>query len=89
MKLKVMNCRNCNAPLHLEGVKLVCAFCGGTFDIEKDESDVEYEKTVNAEAYILQSLTETTTRMQDYYRKQEEEKLRKEHPELFEEETEE
>ena len=82
MKLKVMNCRNCNAPLHLEGEKLVCAFCGGTFDIEKDESDVEYEKTVNAEAYILQSLTETTTRMQDYYRKQEEEKLRKEERQL-------
>ena len=78
MRLKVMNCQNCNAPLHLEGEKLVCAFCGGSFDITKDASDVEYEKTVNAETYIRQSLMETTSQLQEYYQRKEEEKIQDE-----------
>ena len=78
MKLKVMNCKNCNAPLHLEEGKLVCAFCGASFDIEKDASDIEYEKTVNAEAYILQSLTRETDELNERYRQVEAQKLAKE-----------
>ncbi len=78
MKLKVMNCKNCNAPLHLEDGKLVCAFCGASFEIEKDAEDIEYEKTVNAEAYILQELTRETEDLNEHYRKAEEEKLAQE-----------
>lgn len=78
MKLKAMSCKNCNAPLHLEEGKLVCQFCGSVFDIEKDAEDIEYEKTVNAEAYILQALTNETNELNEYYRKAEEEKLARE-----------
>ena len=78
MKLKVMSCKNCNAPLHLEGGKLVCAFCGSSFYIEKDDSDIEYERTVNAEAYILQSLTKETNELNEYYKMTEAGKLAQE-----------
>ena len=78
MRLKVMNCRNCNAPLHLEGEKLVCAFCGASFEIEKDAADIEYEKTVNTEAYILQSLNQETAALNKYYQEAEAQKLAKE-----------
>ena len=77
MRLKVMNCRNCNAPLHLEGEKLVCAFCGASFEIEKDAADIEYEKTVNTEAYILQSLNQETAALNKYYQEAEAQKLAK------------
>ena len=78
MKLKVMNCKNCNAPLHLEEGKLVCAFCGASYEIEKDADDIEYEKTVNAEAYILQSLTQETNDLNEHYRREEAKKLARE-----------
>ena len=78
MKLKVMNCKNCNAPLQLQDDKLVCAFCGGVFEIEKDRSDVEFEKYANADKYILQSLQNQKAEMEEYYRHQEEEKIRQE-----------
>ncbi|MBR3342251.1 MAG: hypothetical protein IKG30_11605 [Clostridiales bacterium] len=68
MKLKVMSCKNCNAPLHLEDGKLVCAFCGASFYIEKDASDIEYEKTVNAETYIRQALAKETNELNEYYK---------------------
>ena len=78
MKLKVMNCKSCNAPLRLEGEKLVCDFCGASFDIEKDSNDIEYEKLANAEKYILQSLTSSKSKMEEFYQKKEEESIRKE-----------
>ena len=73
MRLKVMNCKSCNAPLHLEEGKLVCAFCGASYAGEKDAEDIEYEKTVNAEEYILQSLKNETSQLNEYYRKVESE----------------
>ena len=81
MKLKVMNCKNCSAPLRLEGEKLVCEFCGASFDVEKDSSDIEYEKLANAEEYILKSLTSQKSKMEEFYQKKEEETIRKEQEE--------
>ena len=75
MKLRIMNCKNCNAPLRLQDDKLVCDFCNSVFDIEKDESDVEYEKTVNAEEYILRSLQDKTAQLQEFYQKEEQKKI--------------
>ena len=75
MKLRIMNCKNCNAHLRLQDDKLVCDFCNSVFDIEKDESDVEYEKTVNAEEYILRSLQDKTAQLQEFYQKEEQKKI--------------
>ena len=72
MKLRVMNCKNCGAPLHLVGEKLVCEFCSGVFDIEKDRSDIAYDNIVNAEEMIRRSLVDKKAEMQEYYRAQEE-----------------
>ncbi len=78
LNYRVENSQSCNAPLRLEGEKLVCDFCGASFDIEKDSNDIEYEKLANAEKYILQSLTSSKSKMEEFYQKKEEETIRKE-----------
>ena len=82
MKLRDLNCRNCNGPLKQDGEKLFCAYCGGTFDIQKDSSDVEYEYIQNAEEYIRLSLERSTAALEARYKemnaiKEEEYKLKK------------
>ena len=44
MKLVNLQCPNCSGSLVKEGENLVCHACGGTFSIDYDESDVEFEK---------------------------------------------
>ena len=44
MKLVNMQCPNCGSPLTKEGEQLICHACGGTFTVDYDDSDVEYER---------------------------------------------
>ena len=44
MKLVNMQCPNCGSPLTQEGEQLICHACGGTFTVDYDDSDVEYER---------------------------------------------
>ena len=37
-------CPNCAGNLEKQGDIYVCVFCGATFDIDYDDSDVEYER---------------------------------------------
>ena len=67
MKLRTLNCSNCEAPLRQEGDKLVCAYCGGTFDIPTDATDSEYEKIINAEDYIRLSLAKSILGLEKKY----------------------
>ena len=78
MKLRVMNCKNCNAPLRLSGDKLVCDFCNSAFDIEKDASDVAFENVANAEELIRRSLSDRKAEMEAFFKKKEEENIAKE-----------
>ena len=82
MKLKQMTCKNCNAPLKLEGDKMVCSYCGGVFEIEKDKEDIEYEMVTHAEEYILRSLTDTKAAMNERFEREEQERIRREEDEL-------
>ena len=83
MKLRDLNCVNCNGPLKQEGDKLVCSYCGGTFDIQKDASDIAYENIENAEEYIRMSLEKSTAALEAHYsemnaKKEEEYRLKRE-----------
>lgn len=83
MKLRDLNCVNCNGPLKQEGDKLVCSYCGGTFDIQKDASDIAYENIENAEEYIRMSLEKSTAALEAHYsemnaQKEEEYRLKRE-----------
>jgi len=78
MKLRVMNCKNCDAPLRLSEGKLVCDFCNSAFEIEKDSSDVAYENIVNAEEMIRRSLTDQKAEIEAHFREQEQKKIAQE-----------
>lgn len=78
MKLVVMNCKNCNAPLHLVDGKLVCEYCNSVTDIPKDSSDEAFERVANAEEYIRRTLDQKKENLQKYYQEKEAEKLEKE-----------
>ncbi len=78
MKLRVMNCKNCNAPLRLEGEKLICDFCNSAFDIEKDASDVAYDNIANAEELIRRSLSDRKAEMEAFFKKKEAETIARE-----------
>lgn len=67
MKLRTLNCKNCDAPLRQEGEKLVCQFCGSTFDIPKDANDIAYEQIINAEDYIRLSLAKSLLGLEKKY----------------------
>ena len=71
MKLRTLDCKNCAAPLRQEGEKLVCRSCGSVFDIPKDPSDIEYERTINAEDYIRLELAKSLLALEDSYKTQE------------------
>lgn len=71
MKLRTLDCKNCAAPLRQEGEKLVCRSCGSVFDIPRDSSDIEYERTVNAEDYIRLELAKSILALENSYKNQE------------------
>ena len=71
MKLRTLDCKNCAAPLRQEGEKLVCRSCGSVFDIPKDPSDIEYERTINAEDYIRLELAKSLLALENSYKTQE------------------
>ena len=78
MKLVVMNCKNCNAPLHLVDGKLVCEYCDSVTDIPKDSSDEAFERVANAEEYIRRALDQKKENLQKYYQEKEAAKLEQE-----------
>ncbi|MCR5802925.1 MAG: hypothetical protein K6G47_01560 [Clostridia bacterium] len=67
MKLRTLNCKNCDAPLRQENNKLVCQFCGSTFDIPMDSNDIEYDRIINAEDYIRLSLAKNILGLEKKY----------------------
>ena len=67
MKLRTLDCKNCAAPLRQEGDRLVCAYCGSSFDIPADANDIEYEKIINAEDYIRLSLAKSLVNLENSY----------------------
>ncbi len=73
-----MNCKNCNAPLHLVDGKLVCEYCDSVTEIQKDSSDVAFERVANAEEYIRRSLDQKKENLQKHYQELEAQKLEKE-----------
>ena len=80
MKLRVLSCKNCGDPLKQEHDKLVCQYCGGSYEIEKDSSDIEYEKIANAEEYLRITLQRSKLRLEQEYRaKEEHSREQKEH----------
>ncbi|MBO4649613.1 MAG: hypothetical protein J5653_00275 [Clostridiales bacterium] len=78
MKLVVMNCKNCNAPLHLVDGKLVCEYCNSITEIEKDSNNEAIERIANAEEYIRRSLDQKKVNLQQHYQELEAQKLEKE-----------
>ena len=78
MKLKIQSCPQCEAPLHLEGERLVCEYCGFNKEIEKDSNDIAYEQIANAEEFIRRSLQNKKAELQEYYAEQERKQLEKE-----------
>ncbi len=81
MKLKIQSCPQCEAPLHLEGERLVCEYCGFNKEIEKDSNDIAYEQIANAEEFIRRSLQNKKAELQEYYAEQERKQLEKEEEE--------
>ncbi|MBQ6271400.1 MAG: hypothetical protein IJK65_06815 [Clostridiales bacterium] len=78
MKLVVMNCKNCNAPLHLIDGKLVCEYCDSVTEIQKDSNDEAFERVANAEEYIRRALDQKKENLQKHYQELEAQKLEKE-----------
>jgi len=75
MKLKVLTCNLCEAPMRFENGKLICDYCGAVREIEKDASDTEYEQIANAEEHIRLSLERQKQEMEDYFAQEEQRQI--------------